>query len=609
MRRLKRSLSITKQNLMEKTSNRTNTLEPEDMKSLERHLDDNRFHLRKVTRAIEKETVSSGVSIRDGTELADGLIDYSVHVKEEFPDMVVYAGILSKIGEFQAAFEDLKAKLNASLINEVSDPLKSLVKKELRDAHNSKREYDKVRVEYDASLSELNSLKKTKGIKVNKITDKEQECGDLSKAFELIGMDTAAQLQDTNLIAEFETIEKLCDYLDAYHTFFQKGYRWVAQMIPDIYEYRLYVDKRKSELEKSKVRMSMMLSPATAVNEAMKYKVFGEQLSVLVTRDAASIPSFISRAFQAIRSRLDEEGLFRVSGPKKDVIEFKRLIDEGKEYNLASTYDIHVVCSLVKLFLRELQPEPLLSYGRYNEYIDVCNIESAEERVAQITRLINTLPKHNYHLLHHLMYLLSQISTNPKNKMGAANLATVIGPNILVSQAEVVVEDIALGNMVITMMIQNFEKIFGQPPVVESLGNSMATSSSNVDLTKEGDVRSFEREPSANNLMLPTRPVPIPIQQQQHHLESQLPNSADNTPRYSDASLERSSPPTGVSTSTHHIEGDNNVGEHHHHEHEEHHHEEDEENEEHNEHDQEVEQHNELELDAGPAEPNEDGTE
>ena len=38
-------------------------------------------------------------------------------------------------------------------------------------------------------------------------------------------------------------MEKLCDYLEAHHKFFQKGFRWLNQMLPDIYEYRLFVER------------------------------------------------------------------------------------------------------------------------------------------------------------------------------------------------------------------------------------------------------------------------------------------------------------------------------------------------------------------------------
>ncbi|EGG21359.1 RhoGAP domain-containing protein [Cavenderia fasciculata] len=398
MKRIKSKIAIAKQNVMEKTSSRENTLEPEEMKELEKQVAETRTYVRKLTKSIEKETVSTGVSIQDGTELADNFIDYSVHVRDNYPDLVVLSGILSKIGEFQAGFEDLKAKLNSSLINDVSDPLKSLVKTELKQAQIQKKEYDKSRIAYDASLSELANIKKLKNVKPNKIQEQEDDTQKLGAEFGQVGNETAQHLRDVNMIAEFEAVEKLCDYLDSYYTFFQKGYRWLAQKIPDIYEYRLYVEKRKAELEKSKVRMSMLLTPKP--DDLLKNKVFGEDLSVLTNRDQSSIPIFVARAFAVIRSRLTEEGLFRLSGTKRLVLEMKQTIDEGKEYNLQDCNDVHVT---------------------------------------------------------------------PKCKMGPANLATCVGPNILVSQVDIIVEDIALGNTVITTIIQNFERIFGGAPSLENI--------------------------------------------------------------------------------------------------------------------------------------------
>ncbi|KAF2076890.1 hypothetical protein CYY_001793 [Polysphondylium violaceum] len=492
MKKFKRGISIAKQNVMEKTSSRENTLEPEEMKGLEKEVSDTKANLRKLTKAIEKETLSSGVSIQDGTELADNFIDYSVYVRENESDLVILSGILSKIGEFQAGFEDLKAKLNSSLINDVSDPLKNLTKTELKQAQNAKKEYDKVRISYDAQLSDLAVLKKSKNVKPQKVQEQEDDCNRMKANFDAIGIETTSILQDTKVIAEYETVEKLCDYLDSYHTFFQKGYRWLAQMIPDIYEYRLYVEKRKAELEKSKVRMSMMVSPQKqAADNLLKNKVFAEDLSTLINRDGTPLPKFIIRAFQCIRAHLHEEGLFRLSGTKRIILEYKAKIDEGKEYNLSEVQDIHVVTNLVKMFLRELQPEPLLTYSRYNELINTCNIEDQNQRVEKITKTISTLPKHYYILLHNLMHLLHQIATAPKSKMGPANLATVVGPNILVCQTDVVVEDIALGNMVITTIIQNFEKIFGGAPESIDNINTTTTSSSSIGGATIGSRRSL----------------------------------------------------------------------------------------------------------------------
>eukprot|EP01133_Synstelium_polycarpum_P002528 gene2528-2892_t len=478
--------------------------------------------------------MSTGVSIQDGTELADSFIDYSVQVRDNHQDLVILSGILSKIGEFQAGFEDLKAKLNSSLVNDVSDPLRKLVKTELKQAQNQKKEYDKVRVAYDASLSELANVKKQKAVKPQKIQEQEAECEKLGSCFLSTGNETANTLRDTNVIAEFETVEKLCDYLDTYHTFFQKGYRWLAQMIPDIYEYRLYVEKRKAELEKSKVRMSMLLSPAKS-SEALKNKVFGEDLSVLLARDGSTIPKLLMRAFTVIRNRISEEGLFRMSGPKKEIMEYKRVIDEGKEYDLTATYDIHVVCNLVKLFLRELQPEPLLTYSRYNEFIDVCNIEDSNERIAVITKIIKSLPRNNYNLLHHLIHLLSQIAASPKSKMGPANLATVVGPNILVSQVDTVVEDIALGNMVITTIIQNFDRIFGGPPpadvIPETPTGANTTSTSTTSSTSNSTVST---PPSSNPASPPPSAAPKPInniKSPSFDLNGSGPNQARSPPK------------------------------------------------------------------------------
>ena len=79
---------------------------------------------------------------------------------------------------------------------------------------------------------------------------------------------------------------------------------------------------------------------------------------------------------------MKEEGIFRVSGQAKYIIELKGKINNleqaawWKDSPDIMSQDINVITGLVKLWLREL-PEPLLTFSLYKEYMSLS--ESDEE--------------------------------------------------------------------------------------------------------------------------------------------------------------------------------------------------------------------------------------
>jgi hypothetical protein len=44
-----------------------------------------------------------------------------------------------------------------------------------------------------------------------------------------------------NHINEFESLDKCCDYLEAYYDFFTKGYEWMQDVMPRVHKYREYI--------------------------------------------------------------------------------------------------------------------------------------------------------------------------------------------------------------------------------------------------------------------------------------------------------------------------------------------------------------------------------
>ncbi|XP_033004650.1 rho GTPase-activating protein 1 isoform X1 [Lacerta agilis] len=127
---------------------------------------------------------------------------------------------------------------------------------------------------------------------------------------------------------------------------------------------------------------------------------------------------------------LNTEGIFRRSANTQTVREVQQKYNMGLPVDFVQYEDVHLPAVILKTFLREL-PEPLLTYGLYNDVVSFYSVEE-EKRVDIVRKTLQSLPEENYQVLCSLMSFLVQVSANSDiNKMTNTNLAVVFGPNLL----------------------------------------------------------------------------------------------------------------------------------------------------------------------------------
>ncbi|MGH0185205.1 UNVERIFIED_CONTAM: hypothetical protein FKN15_017372 [Acipenser sinensis] len=132
---------------------------------------------------------------------------------------------------------------------------------------------------------------------------------------------------------------------------------------------------------------------------------------------------------------LQTVGIFRVGSSKKRVRKLREEFDQGKDVILDDEQSVHDVAALLKEFLREM-PDPLLPRELYTAFLSASG------------------------------NLIFQIAGN---KMTAANLATIFGPNLLqrekvpekdYSLKSLEVEDSSSIITVVQRLIENYESLF-----------------------------------------------------------------------------------------------------------------------------------------------------
>ncbi|XP_071371323.1 rac GTPase-activating protein 1, partial [Centroberyx affinis] len=144
------------------------------------------------------------------------------------------------------------------------------------------------------------------------------------------------------------------------------------------------------------------------------------------------VPLLIVRCVNEIERRgLEERGIYRVPGGERLVKELREKYIQGKGVLMLSKVDeIHVVCGLLKDFLRKLK-EPLITFRLHRTFMQASEIPDESNSTAIMYQAIGDLPKANRDTLAFLMLHLQKVMKSPQCQMDQNNLARVFGPTIV----------------------------------------------------------------------------------------------------------------------------------------------------------------------------------
>ncbi|XP_030635074.1 rho GTPase-activating protein 36 [Chanos chanos] len=192
------------------------------------------------------------------------------------------------------------------------------------------------------------------------------------------------------------------------------------------------------------------------------------------------VPRVMERCCEHIHTYgLQTVGIFRVGSSKKRVRQLREDFDSGTDVMLDEEHSVHDVAALLKEFLRDM-PDPLLPRELYSAFL-YANQLRGEDQLVYLQQLLYLLPPCNCDTLLKLLTLLhtvqehAQDSTGPDqqpitgNKMTAANLAVIFGPNLLqrekgadkdLSLQALGIEDSAAIISVTLLLIQNYKRLF-----------------------------------------------------------------------------------------------------------------------------------------------------
>jgi hypothetical protein len=178
--------------------------------------------------------------------------------------------------------------------------------------------------------------------------------------------------------------------------------------------------------------------------------------------------AFVRQCIDAIESRgLDDEGLYRLVGVSSKVNKLAQMaLDRRKSEKInlddVDEWEIKTITSALKNYFRNL-PEPLMTFRLHSAFISAAKLDNMDERIDEIQSLVHRLPKPNYSMLEILIAHLCKVAKHAdKNLMTVSNLGVCFGPTLLRPEEETVaaIMDIKFGNIVLEILIEQYEKIF-----------------------------------------------------------------------------------------------------------------------------------------------------
>ncbi|XP_066557834.1 unconventional myosin-IXAa isoform X2 [Amia ocellicauda] len=158
---------------------------------------------------------------------------------------------------------------------------------------------------------------------------------------------------------------------------------------------------------------------------------FGVEVSRL-TNDERTVPLVVEKLINYIEMHgLYTEGIYRKSGSTNKIKELKQGLDTDVNSMNLDDYNIHVIASVFKQWLRDL-PNPLMTFELYEEFLRAMGLQDKKEIIRGVYSVIDQLSRTHLNTLERLIFHLVRIALQEDtNRMSANALAIVFAPCIL----------------------------------------------------------------------------------------------------------------------------------------------------------------------------------
>ncbi|XP_029979399.1 rho GTPase-activating protein 12-like isoform X2 [Sphaeramia orbicularis] len=226
-------------------------------------------------------------------------------------------------------------------------------------------------------------------------------------------------------------------------------------------------DQKKTRMKLKKFLTRRPTYQAVRDKGYIKDQVFGCSLTSLCQRENTTVPNFVKMCIEHVENTgLSIDGLYRVSGNLAVIQKLRFAVnhDEKVDLNDSKWEDIHVTTGALKMLFREL-PEPLFTYGAFNDFVNAIKCSDYKQRVNSIKDLIKKLPKPNHDTMQVLFkHLRRVIDHGEANRMTTQSVAIVFGPTLLRPETETgnIAVHMVYQNQIVELILLEYESVFGR---------------------------------------------------------------------------------------------------------------------------------------------------
>ncbi|CAN9508824.1 unnamed protein product [Ophioblennius macclurei] len=170
----------------------------------------------------------------------------------------------------------------------------------------------------------------------------------------------------------------------------------------------------------------------TATGIATGKKAFKDSLEGFAPSTRPRVAQPIKDCVAEIERRgLQERGLYRIPGGERQVKDLcDQVFQKKPSLQLSKVQNIHVVCGLLKDFLRRLK-EPLLTFKLHPTFMEAAELQDEERSATIFCQALSELPQVNKDTLAFIMLHFHKVMRSPLCQMDRKNLARVFGPTIV----------------------------------------------------------------------------------------------------------------------------------------------------------------------------------
>uniref|UniRef100_A0A8C2KE92 Rho GTPase activating protein 42a n=1 Tax=Cyprinus carpio TaxID=7962 RepID=A0A8C2KE92_CYPCA len=415
-------------------------------------------------------------------------------------------------------------KINADDV--LITPLEKFRKEQIGAAKEGKKKFDKETEKYYTVLEKHLSLSSRK--KESLLQEADTQINKERQIFYDASLEYVFKIQEVQERKKFEFVEPLLAFLQGLFTFYHEGYELAHEFDPYKQQLQFNLQNTRNNFESTRQEVENLMRRIRSAEQDFKapgqwtmegflyvqekrplgctwsrhyctyekgtkmftmsnseFKSGGKQMFKLkscIRRRTDSIDKrfcfdieVVERcvhimAHMKFESCINTMGLYRIGGVNSKVQRLMTSVFAAKapaDMDLdPDTWDNKTITSGLKNYLRCLA-EPLMTYRLHKDFIMAVKSDDQNYRVCAVHALVHKLPEKNKEMLDILIKHLHVVSTHSqKNLMTVSNLGVIFGPTLMRSQEETVAAmmNIKFQNIVVEILIENYDKIFHQAP-------------------------------------------------------------------------------------------------------------------------------------------------